>query len=80
VLVGIIPSTPFAELPEILPRLQAASDLGLALGGKRYLSGWVDFDRERWRQHYGPAQWKQIVALKHRCDPDRILRSLPFFD
>jgi FAD/FMN-containing dehydrogenase len=80
VLVGIITSIPLAELPETLPRLQAASDLGLTLGGKRYLSGWLESDQDRWREHYGPAQWKQIVAVKQRCDPDRVLRSLPFVD
>jgi len=80
VLVGIMASIPPAQLEAALPRLQQASALGITLGGKRYLSGWVNFDQQQWRQHYGGAQrdqlWDHRQQLKQRCDPQQVLQSL----
>ena len=63
----------FENLTPLYPqeriRLEAASDLAIAFGGKRYLSGHVDFDRDGWRAHFGD-QWPSFCALKRRYDPD----------
>jgi FAD/FMN-containing dehydrogenase len=42
------------------------------MGGKRYLSGWVDFTSEEWRGHFG-SLWEPFVAAKRRWDPDGVL-------
>jgi FAD/FMN-containing dehydrogenase len=42
------------------------------MGGKRYLSGYVSFTDEEWREHFGPM-WEPLVAAKRRWDPDGIL-------
>jgi len=53
----------------VRPRLQAASELSIAMGGKRYLSGYIDFDAEAWRQHFGD-RFESFAALKRKHDPD----------
>ena len=49
-----------------------ASDLSTAAGGKRYLSGYIEFDRQRWKQHFGDT-WDDLCRLKKKYDPDGIL-------
>lgn len=79
VLVGIMASIPHPRMAEVLPLLQHANELGITLGGKRYLSGWIDFDQEDWRQHYGSTTWACMAKLKQQYDPDQILQALPFW-
>lgn len=74
VLVGILCSPKRSDLAEVLPRLRKVDQLGVAMGGKRYLSGWLDFDADRWRQHYGTERWDEITSLKRKCDPGRLFR------
>jgi len=69
---GILPGLPPDVLPMAKGRLNLASDASMMLGGKRYLSGFIEFDRARWKQHFG-AQWDHVVRLKRTCDPDGIL-------
>ena len=76
-LVGIMANIPNSPPEETLLLLRQASQLGINLGGKRYLSGWIDFDQEQWRQHYGPVQWQRIKELKQHCDPARIFQFMP---
>jgi cytokinin dehydrogenase len=73
-LVGIMANIPQTQLEETLPLLRQVHALGLDLGGKRYLSGWVEFDPAQWREHYGPARWDRIQQLKQRCDPYNIFQ------
>ncbi|PYS95884.1 MAG: hypothetical protein DMF50_06840, partial [Acidobacteria bacterium] len=40
--------------------------------GKRYLSGFIEFDRARWKQHFGP-RWDDLCRLKKTYDPGGIL-------
>jgi FAD/FMN-containing dehydrogenase len=51
----------------------------LMFGAKRYLSGWVNFTADEWKEHFG-ARWDELVLLKCRYDPDAILNPgfLPF--
>ena len=74
-LVGILCSCRHPDLAEVLSRLRTVDELGIALGGKRYLSGWIDFDTDRWCQHYGVERWKEITAIQRQCDPDYLFRS-----
>lgn len=57
---------------EVLPALREASRLGLELGGRRYASGWLDFDLPQWRRHFG-SSWDTLCRLKQRFDPAGIL-------
>jgi FAD/FMN-containing dehydrogenase len=51
------------------PRLQMASELLVGMGGKRYLSGFIEFSPQQWREHFGD-RWEGFAALKQRYDPD----------
>ena len=52
--------------------LNKASDLSMQVGGKRYLSGWVEFDQARWRNHYGEL-WPKVQGWKKFYDPNGVL-------
>lgn len=69
---GILPGVPPDLLPQALPRLALASDMASAFGGKRYLSGYLAFDRSRWEAHFGD-RWAWLLEMKRRFDPDGIL-------
>jgi FAD/FMN-containing dehydrogenase len=69
---GILPAVPPRMWEAARPRLEAASDLSIAMGGKRYLSGFVRFTPEQWREHFG-ARWQAFAGLKKRHDPDGML-------
>jgi cytokinin dehydrogenase len=68
---GILPAVPKALLGEALPRLERASKASIALGAKRYLSGWFDFNTDQWKAHYGDM-WQALVDLKRKYDPKAI--------
>jgi cytokinin dehydrogenase len=69
---GILPGIPPEFLGPVKARLNLASDASMAAGGKRYLSGFIEFDRARWKQHFGAA-WPRILELRKTYDPDGIL-------
>ncbi|MCB1008880.1 MAG: FAD-binding protein [Acidobacteria bacterium] len=70
---GVLGSVPAAKHEEMLMQLEMASELSIAYGGKRYLSGYITFDTaERWAAHFGD-QWEPLKAAKKRWDPDGIL-------
>ena len=69
---GILPSIPKALVKEALPRLKMASQASTLMGGKRYLSGWIDFDHAAWKSHYG-ARWAAVAAAKGKFDPQGVL-------
>jgi FAD/FMN-containing dehydrogenase len=73
---GILPAVPRQFLEETLPRLNQASQAAVMVGGKRYLSGWVQFDVTQWKAHYGDL-WPTVAALKRKYDPKGILN--PYF-
>jgi FAD/FMN-containing dehydrogenase len=55
-----------------LPLLKKAGELGSDVGGKRLLSGWVDFDDSQWREHFGTF-WDGLRERKRFYDPRGIL-------
>ena len=69
---GILPAIPPKYWEDAKPMLDTASRLAIAMGGKRYLSGYVDFTPEEWREHFG-AMWEPLVKAKRRYDPDAVL-------
>ena len=69
---GILPAVPPAYWETVRPVLDNASALSTLLGGKRYLSGWVDYDAAQWREHFDDA-WEPLAAAKKRYDPHGIL-------
>ncbi|HEV8631312.1 MAG TPA: hypothetical protein VGV61_13420, partial [Thermoanaerobaculia bacterium] len=70
---GILPSVPPQFLDQALGQLEMASELAIAYGGKRYLSGYITFDSaERWAAHFG-EEWPRVLAAKRKFDPDQLL-------
>jgi len=69
---GILPAIPPKFWPEAKPMLENASRMSIAMGGKRYLSGYVDFDEAEWRAHFG-REWDFLSGAKSKYDPDGIL-------
>jgi FAD/FMN-containing dehydrogenase len=69
---GILGGMPAGELPAALRWLGKWSDLGLDAGGRRYVSGWLNFTKEKWAAHFG-AHWPTFCALKAKYDPRGIL-------
>jgi len=69
---GILPAIPPRYWSQVRPLLDNASRLSILMGGKRYLSGWIDFTPDEWRAHFG-ERWEPFVAAKRRYDPDGIL-------
>jgi len=69
---GLLPAVPPKFWPRVRKLLGTASMLSIAMGGKRYLSGYVDFTRDEWITHYG-ARWEPWVAAKRKYDPDGLL-------
>lgn len=69
---GVLPAVPPKFWPEAKPMLENASRLSIAMGGKRYLSGYVEFDDADWRAHFGP-EWEFFRSSKAKFDPDGIL-------
>jgi cytokinin dehydrogenase len=76
---GILPAVPQKFWPEMKERFENVSRLMLMFGAKRYLSGWVNFTPDEWKEHFG-GRWNELVALKRRFDPEGILNPgfLPF--
>ena len=69
---GVLPAIPPRFWERARPTLENLSRLTELMGGKRYLSGYIDWPEERWREHFGD-QWEPFCALKGKYDPDFIL-------
>ena len=69
---GILLEAPPSDLREIMPILARESRRIIEAGGKRYLSGWVDFDLQGWQEHYG-EKWARMLEWKREFDPRNIL-------
>ena len=69
---GILPAVPRQLVPMALALLNRASDLGMQIGGKRYLSGWVEFGHSKWKAHF-ENQWEKVLQCKEFYDPRSVL-------
>jgi cytokinin dehydrogenase len=65
---GILPGVPKERIDLAVERLNLASDISEMAGGKRYLSGMIKFDREKWAAHFG-EMWPEVNRLKKTYDP-----------
>lgn len=70
--IAVLPALKPTELNHILPSMESLGELMTEMGGKRYLSGWIDYDYEQWRRHFGEL-WPQIAKWKSRFDPNLVL-------
>jgi cytokinin dehydrogenase len=69
---GVLPAIPARFWEEARPTIENLGRLTEVMGGKRYLSGYIEWSEERWREHFGD-QWESFCALKRAYDPDSIL-------
>lgn len=69
---GVLPAIPPRYWEQARTMLSNLGRLTEMMGGKRYLSGYIDWDENGWRQHFGD-QWEPFCALKRTYDPDMIL-------
>lgn len=69
---GVLPAIPQHLWEEARPLVENLHRMSLLFGGKRYLSGWIDFTPEEWRAHFGP-EWDAWARAKRRWDPDGVL-------
>ncbi|MCA9449556.1 MAG: hypothetical protein KC931_20720, partial [Candidatus Omnitrophica bacterium] len=69
---GILPGIPKEYVDPVLQALDKASDGISMVGGKRYLSGWINFDQAKWKQHFGP-KWSVVCEGKKKYDPKGLL-------
>ena len=75
-LAFLPPGVAESEREEVLGALDRIETALRAVGGKRYLSGWLGaMDEGRWREHLGVhhAAW---VSAKRRFDPENIFCSV----
>ena len=75
VLVGIMARLEGDSFESGLDALRNANAYGLSLGGKRYISGWLEFDHDDWQSHYGD-EWESLSRLKAQHDPEGLFEGL----
>jgi cytokinin dehydrogenase len=71
---GIYPNIPQTQLQPALVKLKEFSDMALSLGGKRYLTGWIEFDAQQWQIQLGD-RWSQLNQMKQKYDPQGVFSS-----
>jgi FAD/FMN-containing dehydrogenase len=73
--LGLFPAAPAVLAGAVVAMMHGYSDQWCAVGGKRYLSGLVDFPTmQAWVEHFGDA-WSRFHDAKNRFDPGRLLGS-----
>ncbi|GJD16243.1 dehydrogenase containing FAD binding domain [Rivularia sp. IAM M-261] len=72
---GIYPIIPEFQLQPVLTELKSLTDLAFKHGGKRYLSGWVDFNQQQWQTQFGDY-WPKLNELKNKYDPYKLIPFL----
>jgi cytokinin dehydrogenase len=71
--LGMFPNVPSEFREESVSIMNDYARKWCGAGGKRYLSGYVDFESERdWADHYGDA-WQWFREMKTRLDPRGLL-------
>ncbi len=69
---GILPGIPKDYVEPVLEALDKASDAVNMANGKRYLSGYINFTHEKWKQHFG-EKWETVASAKKKYDPKGLL-------
>ena len=65
---GIYSTLPKSQLQPVLTELQKLSDSSLEIGGKRYLTGLIEFDERQWQMQFGDY-WSTVNEMKQKYDP-----------
>ncbi len=68
---GIYPTLPKSQFQPVVRELQKLSDLSLEIGGKRYLTGLIEFEERQWQMQFGDY-WGTVNQMKHKYDPKGI--------
>ena len=75
ILLGLSPEAPTTQLPAALAYLRRHNERGAAVGGKRYMSGFMEsWSTREWSSHFGES-WPRFQALKERFDPQGLLNN-----
>jgi hypothetical protein len=69
---GIYPTIPKSQLQPVLAELNKLSNLSLEMGGKRYLTGLVNFNTQQWQLQFGD-NWTKVNEMKRKYDPKGVL-------
>ncbi|MBD1864957.1 FAD-binding protein [Trichocoleus sp. FACHB-46] len=69
---GVYPTIPRSQLQPVLAELSKLSDLSFEMGGKRYLTGLVNFETQQWQRQFGDY-WPTIHEMKKKYDPQGVL-------
>ena len=72
-LVGIMAAVDDSQWHRVESSLRMAHALGVELGGKRYLSGWLDFDLADWERQFGD-DWQEREAVRTAFDASNVFR------
>ena len=70
--VSVLPVVALADRESALSAIENMARSGVRRGGKRYLSGWLNFDSAEWHEHFG-SHWNDVLGAKRRLDPQLIL-------
>ena len=71
--VGVFASIRPSLASALVPLLKEYAMHGQTIGGKRYLSGYLDFSRaDHWAEHFD-SSWDGLREAKQRFDPKRLL-------
>jgi FAD/FMN-containing dehydrogenase len=74
-LLGVFPEPSSKQLPDALVRMRRHSERGCSLGGKRYVSGFMDgWGASEWSAHFGET-WAWFQSMKDRFDPAGLLNN-----
>ncbi len=69
---GVLPAVPPAYWEQVRPMIENLHRMSVLMGGKRYLSGFIEWSLEEWRAHFG-VEWGRFAAAKRAWDPDGVL-------
>ncbi|MBW4613308.1 MAG: FAD-binding protein [Desmonostoc vinosum HA7617-LM4] len=70
--LGMYPTIPKSQVQPVIEQLNLLTDIGLEMGGKRYMATWVEFELPQWRSQYGDY-WSKVNEIKRKYDPSGIL-------
>jgi cytokinin dehydrogenase len=75
-VVAVLPvGVPEPLVTRALEAIAELDEVTYALGGRRYVSGWLSKSGGfRWERHYA-AQYRRLLDLKQRLDPSNLFRS-----
>lgn len=69
---GMYPTVAKSHLQPVLEKLSFLTELGLQMGGKRYITSWSELDLPKWRLQFGDY-WFKLNEMKRKYDPEGIL-------